>query len=137
MQDTGDLSSDQIHIANVVKDKYSLIHKNVVSHIITPTTIDQCIAKLKRHSAPGIDGIVAEFLIYGRSMPLCKHLSAVYSAMLTFNYVPSIFNTGVMVPILKKPTLDPGNPGNYRPIIVSSVFSKLLEIILLPDDDVT
>ena len=39
-----------------------------------------------------------------------------------------------MVPILKKPTLDPGNPGNYRPIIVSSVFLKLLEIILLPND---
>ena len=27
-----------------------------------------------------------------------------------------------MVPILKKPTIDPSNPSNYRPITVSSIF---------------
>ena len=39
-----------------------------------------------------------------------------------------------MVPVLKKPTLDPGDPGNYRPITMSSVYAKLFELLTLPKD---
>ena len=39
-----------------------------------------------------------------------------------------------MIPVLKKPSLNPSDPSNYRPIIVSSIFSKLLEMLLLPED---
>ncbi len=39
-----------------------------------------------------------------------------------------------MVPVLKKPNLNPSVPGNYRPIIVSSIFSKLLELLIFPSD---
>ncbi len=33
-----------------------------------------------------------------------------------------------------KPTLNPATPVNYRPIIVSSIFSKLFELIILPSN---
>jgi len=36
--------------------------------------------------------------------------------------------------VLKKPTLNPGIPANYRPITVSSVLAKLFEILILPKD---
>ena len=38
-----------------------------------------------------------------------------------YNCIPNVFSTGVIIPILKKPTLDPSVPSNYRPI--STVFS--------------
>ena len=40
------------------------------------------------------------------------------------------FYNGVLVPILKKPSSDPSDPGNYRPVIVSSVLSKLIEMYI-------
>ena len=40
----------------------------------------------------------------------------------------------MIVPVLKKPTLDPGNPEKYRPITMSSVFDKLFELLILPTD---
>ena len=42
---------------------------------------------------------------------------------------PSSFYNGVIIPILKKPTLDPNRPENYRPITLSSVHSKVIESI--------
>ena len=39
-----------------------------------------------------------------------------------------------MIPVLKKPTLNPTIPTNYRPIIVSSVFSKLFELLIYPHE---
>ncbi len=39
-----------------------------------------------------------------------------------------------MIPVLKKPTLNPTEPGNYRPIIVSSIFSKLFELLIFPKE---
>ena len=36
------------------------------------------------------------------------------------------------MPVLKKPTLDPNDPSNYRPITISSVFAKLSEKLLTP-----
>ena len=55
--------------------------------------------------------------------------------MLTYNYVPTCFSTGVIIPILKKATLDPNIPKNYRPITLSSIYSKLFEAVVMPDVD--
>ena len=77
---------------------------------------------------------MAEFLSHGNYDHMCKHLACCYSSMLSHSYVPTLFNTGVMIPVLKKPSLNPTDPSNYKPIIVSSIFSKLLELLLLPED---
>ena len=37
--------------------------------------------------------------------------------------------------ILKKPTLNPSLPSNYRPITISSVFTKLFEMLTLRDEE--
>jgi len=48
--------------------------------------------------------------------------------------VPSVFSLGIIVPILKKSTLDTNSPTSYRPITVSSVHTKLIEGCMYPDD---
>ena len=37
----------------------------------------------------------------------------------------------MLVPLLKKPTMDPSVPNNYRPVTISSTLSKLLEVYIL------
>jgi hypothetical protein len=100
------------------------------------TSMNKLIHSLKANTAAGIDGISADHLIWGKSPVLCHHLASVYSAILSWNVVPRVFNTGIIVPILKKASLDPNQPSNYRPVTISCVHSKLIETLLIPDDTV-
>ena len=50
---------------------------------------------------------------------------------LKFGIVPKSFSSGLLVPLLKKPTLDPSVPKNYRPVTISCTFSKILEFYTL------
>lgn len=134
MQDRSPLTLQQQCVQRQVRAKYVTLSASTIHHRVEPDTINNNIQKLKRNSSPGSDGVTAEFLIHGRSPLLCQHLSALYTIMVSHNYVPSVFVTGLMVPVLKKPTLDPGDPGNYRPITMSSVYSKLFELLTLPKD---
>ena len=134
MQDNNELTDEQMKISRSVTDIYENLKDTVMTQIITPDHIEKCVKKLKRNSSPGIDGITGEFFIHGMSETLIGHLSAIYTNLLSFNYVPTVFNTGIMIPVLKKPTLNPSVPGNYRPIIVSSIFSKLFELLIYPGD---
>ena len=102
------------------------ISKGCVSHYID---------KLSNNCSPGIDGVTSEHLKHGKSEALCETLSQLYSCILSWQIVPSVFKVGVIVPILKKPSLNPNEAGSYRPITLSSVFSKILEIIMLPADE--
>ena len=45
------------------------------------------------------------------------------------------FTLGVIIPVLKKPTLNPNISGNYRPITLSTTHAKLIEYLMLPKDD--
>jgi retron-type reverse transcriptase len=52
---------------------------------------------------------------------------------LRFGCLPKAFSVGKLVPILKKPNLDPSLPASYRPITVSVTLSKLVELLILDD----
>ena len=49
--------------------------------------------------------------------------------------VPTLFTTGLIVPILKKSTLNPNIAHNYRPITLSSLHTKMVKALILPDTD--
>ena len=57
--------------------------------------------------------------------------------MLSRACVPKLFTTGLIVPILKKSTLNPNVAQNYRPITLSSIHSKMVEALILQDTDLT
>ena len=108
-----------------------------INEAIHRATIDaNCIPRKqfipKPYWCPGIDGITSEHLAYGKSYELCQHLSRVYSLILPHGIVPEIFRTGIVIPLLKKPTLNPNHPTNYRPITLSSVHTKLIEAVIMP-----
>ena len=93
--------------------------------------------RLKRGKAPGSDGIYHEHLIFGNSQVLCASLASLYTGILSTAYVPNIFTTGVIIPVIKKSTLDPNVVKNYRPITKSSVHTKAIESFIIPSAEIS
>ncbi|KAK3537231.1 hypothetical protein QTP70_003600 [Hemibagrus guttatus] len=75
-----------------------------------------------------------------QSLPLCSRPSHLTSMMLfittvingsiTSGHVPTAFKKARVIPILKKPALDPSDISNYRPVSLLSFLSKILERIV-------
>jgi hypothetical protein len=104
---------------------------------IQPSKVSHMIANLNRHSAPGWDGITAEHLYFGESNAMCVLLASMYSAILSCGIIPTLFTTGIIIPLLKKPTLNPGDPSNYRPLTLSVTYAKMLEMLMIPDTHIS
>ncbi len=56
-----------------------------------------------------------------------------FSLCIKFGVIPHSFCKGLMIPLLKKPNADPTCASNYRPIVISVTFAKLLEIHILDE----
>ncbi|KAG1489021.1 hypothetical protein G6F54_011737 [Rhizopus delemar] len=87
------------------------------------------IGQLPTRKAPGADHIKAEML-KPISTDLSHLLSWFFSLCCQWSYVPSLWRHAQVFPIFKKG--DPSLPSNYRPISLTSIFRKLLELSLAP-----
>ena len=107
--------------------------RNVIyrTDVISERMIKKYINLLSTGTSPGKDGITTEHLKYAMNSKIINYLSELLSICIKFGIVPECFNTGLLIPILKKSTLDPQIPKNYRPITISSTFSKILELYIL------
>ena len=134
--DNSNLSDEQIHVSNFVQERY-LEHMTDNAGInIEVSVIDQLLRKLKTNSSPGSDGIMAEHILHSNSNSLLQHIADLCSIILSYNIVPYIFTQSIMVPVIKKSTLDPNEVSSYRPITISSTFAKLTELLMVPNQDV-
>lgn len=95
--------------------------------------IDAHIQRLNSDAAPGLDGITPKHLINGNCPVLLLYLSNLLSTCITYCVLPNSFRHGLILPILKKSGLNPADPGSYRPITISCVLSKLLELHVLQE----
>ena len=118
----------------VVKDHYLNI-KNVIhkEYVMPETTLNNYIKKLRLGCAPGIDGITAEHLKWAAGTKVIESLRLLLTICIRFGIVPDSFASGLLVPLLKKPNSDPTLPNNYRPVVISTTFSKILEIHILKE----
>ena len=93
--------------------------------------MEKYIKRLRLGCAPGVDGIMAEHILYAIGTPLIPLLCDMFTICFKFGIVPNVFGKGLLIPLLKKATLDPSAAKNYRPVTISSTFSKLLELYIL------
>ena len=139
MTDQGQLTEDQQQISRAVAEKASDIKRNhsLEAPDIQASTIAKIIKHLRPRCAPGADSITAEHLKHANSPRFCSALASLYTHCMSNSIVPSVFTVGVIVPIFKKPTLNPNEPKSYRPVTLSSVHSKVLELLMLPPDNIS
>jgi hypothetical protein len=94
---------------------------------ITADMVEKNIRKLKPASAPGPDGIgsmVLKELVTQVKVPL----AAIYRKSMESGVVPEDWRTANVTPIYKKGSK--ADPGNYRPVSLTSVCGKVLESII-------
>ena len=93
--------------------------------------VKKYISALKLGCAPGPDGITSEHLKFFVDINLITHLARLFTVCFQHCVVPKSFNSGFLVPVFKKSTLDPTVPKNYRPITVSCIMSKRIELYII------
>jgi hypothetical protein len=136
MQDKGVLSNEHINVSDTVKAHYDVVSSGQYDCQVQPDRIKDIILSLGKGCSVGCDGVSTEHLVFGMSDVLCDHMANLYTNILTTCIVPHVFTLGIIIPILKKSTLNPNCPSNYRPITLSSVHSKIVECLIVPEDNV-
>ena len=87
------------------------------------------IAKLNPGKAPGADGITKEHLS-NAGPSVVKALELVFKWVLSLEYIPLNFRTGIQIPLFKGKGTSPLEAKNYRGITLLSTFNKLFEAML-------
>jgi hypothetical protein len=95
--------------------------------VITQQKVEASIDRLKKDSAPGPDQIRPR-LLKELKKQVSKPLSIIFRKSLDRGEVPKEWKKAKVVPIYKKGSK--GDPGNYRPVSLTSVPCKLLENII-------
>ena len=135
-------TNERLHLENNtgISSHYRCGHRVNQSgfmNYITSENVLAAIKNLKRGTSPGFDNITPEHFIYALSQELTNILANIYSIIIATSTIPEIFQKSIIIPILKKSTLDANTPTNYRPICLSSVHTKLVEHVIMPEDNVS
>ena len=94
---------------------------------ITTLDVHKALIKLKDKITRTPEGVPPYFI--KRIAPVILHfLTFFFNASLTTGFVPSQWKKALVVPVFKKG--DQNQPNNYRPISLTSSFSRIMESIL-------
>ena len=92
--------------------------------------VKSSVKSLSASKACGLDNLFAEHLLYA-SPSIHTLLSICCNAFIVHGFLPSDLTDTVLVPIVKDNTADISDKGNYRPIALAAVISKVFEMALL------
>ncbi len=119
-------TSDDINCdINMDKLKHNATELNSID--ITSAKVKDKLDKLKPFSAPGPDGL-SPFILKELSTEICFPLSVIFQRSLNEGLVPSDWKLANVTPIFKKGSKF--EPGNYRPVSLTSILCKVMESIL-------
>ena len=111
-------------------------YRNVKHHVerdfvMSESMLLTYMKRLRMGCASGVDGISAEHLKWAENTKIITTICQIITLCVRFGIVGKSFTEGLLIPLLKKPHIDPSMAKNYRPIVISTTFSKLLEIHIL------
>jgi len=145
-----DLTEFEEHFGNKFSDDLANVHTAESSRIvnerlrqiessgmlqtsmISENSVKSHIRALQKNKACGLDGIYAEHLKKAADTCLPLHLACLLTMCLRSGEVPECFTQGLLLPI-HKVGKDSNNASSYRPITISSVPSKILELHILSE----
>lgn len=137
--------SGKNNIVNFWKEHYSnLLNLNSKRTCITSTencnneplvqfTSDEIlliIKNLKNGKSPGFDGLYSENFKHADTI-IADLLALLYNSCIIHGYIPDKLMDTIINPVIKDKKGDVNNKDNYRPIAVTSVMSKIFELLLL------
>ncbi|XP_045105469.1 uncharacterized protein LOC123500981 [Portunus trituberculatus] len=121
------LSSNQVDAKqwwNLVKERQGISHQNVV---ITEDDVGRLLRGVNTRKAPGPDGL-SPHILKNCATELTTPLTLIFRQCLQTGEWPSLWKEARITPVHKKRSR--AEPGNYRPISLLSVVSKIFERII-------
>jgi hypothetical protein len=112
---------------NVPEPDAEVINVEMEPVFVTQQQIRNKIRKLRKDAAPGPDGITPSIL-QRLEESVVDPLQIIFNMALETGDSPQDWKTASVTPIFKKGTK--GDPGNYRPVSLTSVPCKILESII-------
>ena len=97
---------------------------------LTSQLINDATNKLKKDKSPGRDNITGEHIQYSQPK-LSVMRMLMFNLMIQHGYVPEAFMDTLILPIVKDTKEDLGDSDKYRPIALTSVISKVFELVIL------
>ena len=119
-----DSASDKESVLDTIS-RVSNVHDTLCSD-----DVKSSVNSLSANKDCGLDNIFAEHIVYA-SPSVHPLLSICFNAFIVHGFLPSDLTDTVLVPIVKEKTGDISDKGNYRPIALASVVSKVFEMSLL------
>jgi len=97
---------------------------------VTVELVSECIDKLKKGKAPGLDDLTSEHISLAHPI-VAVHLSLLFKMILKHSIVPDSFGHGIVIPLVKNTDGNRFVTDNYRGITISPVISKMFESLLM------
>ena len=103
---------------------------NIDDFYVSPCDVKEAVKKLKKGKSAGLDSLSSEHYMYA-SDKIYVLFSIVLNCMTQHGYLPPKFMDTLLIPIVKdkKGIITDGD--NYRPIAITSIASKVLELLIL------
>ena len=122
--DTGEVIDDGRFYDGVHLDE---VQAQIFNADITEEEILKAVKSLKLGKSAGLDGVIPEMFVYGIQYIL-PMLTRIFNRLFETGDFPDSWGKSILVPLHKKDSLD--SPGNYRGIVLQSVFSKVCTFVL-------
>lgn len=91
--------------------------------------VAKAVKELKKRKAPGYDYVLNEHIIHGGPI-LLQIISKLFTYIIQFEYIPSEWHRGLIIPIYKGKNKKMSDPSSYRPVSLLSSMYKLFERVL-------
>lgn len=115
---------------NIVNNLISNGNINEAEERMTPSDVHAVIKQLSSNKAQGCDGLPAEAYKFAHPV-LHEMLAALYNSCIRHQFLPEEMLVVHLIPLIKNKLKDSSDPGNYRPIAIATISSKILESLLL------
>jgi len=99
------------------------------SHLIEVHDVINAIGELKKGKSQGTDRLTSEHVKYAPEK-IAVLLKIVFNCMLMHGYLPENFMKTCILSLVKDKKANLSDKDNYRPIAITCVFSKVLELIV-------
>ena len=113
-----------------------ILNSSCSDYIITVTDVINAIAHLKSGKSDGSEGLFFDHFVHGTHR-FYVILSMLFTSMLPHGFSPISMILGTMIPIPKDKKKSLCNSGNYSVIALSSIFSKILDMVILIKEEMT
>jgi len=118
-------TSSKLFVLNVLgsKDRYDFER-------FTASDVIDAIGSLKNGKSAGMDKIYSEHFKLAHDK-VAVMLSLIFNAMIIHGYIPEMVMDTILIPIVKDRKGDVTDRDNYRPIAVTCISSKILELLIM------